>query len=247
MGTRSSDLALTSAIVLAGGLGTRLRDAVPDLPKPMAPINGRPFLELLLDYWIGQGIREFILSVGYKHDHITGHFGEHYGEASIKYAIERTPLGTGGGLLLAAAQRTSDTPVLILNGDTFFAVSLERISEFHQSKNSDWTFALFQTDEAARYMGMQVAGDGRIESLRSGAAGQAGLLANGGVYIASPRALHGCGYKAGDKASLEDDIMSGLLGQGAGLYGMLCHDCFIDIGIPQDYHRASHLLGNSTR
>ncbi len=246
MGTRYSNLAVTSAIVLAGGLGTRLRDTVPDLPKPMAPINGRPFLEILLDYWIGQGIREFILSVGYKHDHIRKHFGVSYRGAAILYAIEPIPLGTGGGLLVAATQKTLDGPFLILNGDTFFAVSLEELARFHHATHSDWTFALFQTSESARYMGMEVADDGRIESLRSAAAGSPGLLANGGVYITSAKALQTCNYKAGDRASLEDDILSRLLALGARLYGTLCHGRFIDIGIPQDYFRAGHFLGKST-
>jgi len=86
-----------SALVLAGGLGTRLRSAVPDLPKPMAPINGRPFLEYLLDYWINQGVDRFVLSVGYRHEIITEHFGNKYKEAQIEYVIEKTLLGTGGG------------------------------------------------------------------------------------------------------------------------------------------------------
>ena len=90
----------TTAIVLAGGLGTRLKSVVSELPKPMAPIQGRPFLEYLLDYWIAQGICHFILSVGYRHEVITAHFGIHYRGAQIDYAIEATPLGTGGGCCL---------------------------------------------------------------------------------------------------------------------------------------------------
>ena len=89
------------AIILAGGLGTRLRPAVPNLPKPMAPVNGRPFLEHQIDYWIRQGVRRFVLSVGYMHEAIEGYFGASYRGAEIAYAVERSPLGTGGGLLLA--------------------------------------------------------------------------------------------------------------------------------------------------
>lgn len=88
---------MTTAIVLAGGLGTRLRDAVPDLPKPMAPINGRPFLEFLFEYWRTQGVERFILSVGYRCDAIIDYFGENYRGAMIEYVLEQTPLGTGGG------------------------------------------------------------------------------------------------------------------------------------------------------
>jgi len=89
------------AIILAGGLGTRLRSAVPSLPKPMAPIKGKPFLGYLFDYWLHQGIKHFILSVGYKYEVIHERFGTKYKDADVSYAIENEPLGTGGGLLLA--------------------------------------------------------------------------------------------------------------------------------------------------
>jgi hypothetical protein len=100
---------ITSAIVLAGGLGTRLRSAVPDLPKPMAPIAGRPFLAHQLDQWIAHGIRDFVLAVGYRHEAISDYFGAHYRGASIRYSVEATPLGTGGALLCTAALRAVRT------------------------------------------------------------------------------------------------------------------------------------------
>ena len=93
---------MTTAVILAGGLGTRLRSVISDLPKPMAPINGRPFLEYLICYWIGQGINHFVLSVGYLHQAIIGYFGNQFKGACIDYVIEESPLGTGGGLLLAS-------------------------------------------------------------------------------------------------------------------------------------------------
>src|SRR5205085_7892557 len=103
-------------VVLAGGLGTRLRSAVPDVPKPMAPIAGRPFLEYQLDYWIGKGIDRFVLSVGYRHELIIDHFKARYRGAHIAYAIESSPLGTGGGLLRAVNEARLDSPFLVLNG-----------------------------------------------------------------------------------------------------------------------------------
>lgn len=113
---------MITAIILAGGMGTRLRSAVPDLPKPMAPIHERPFLEHQMDYWIGQGVSRFIVSVGYMKEVIMDHFGASYRATPLTYAIEEEPLGTGGGLLLAA-QGLSET-FLVLNGDTFFEVDL---------------------------------------------------------------------------------------------------------------------------
>ena len=109
-----------SAIILAGGLGTRLRNTVPDLPKPMAPINGRPFLEYLLDYWITQGVENFVISVGYRHQQIVSHFGNRYKKANLQYAIEDTPLGTGGGLCLAITKLPVLEPFLLLNGENNF-------------------------------------------------------------------------------------------------------------------------------
>ena len=93
---------MTTAIVLAGGLGTRLRTVVPDWPKPMAPVAGKPFLTYLLDYWIGQGIDHFVLSVGYRHEAIIDYFGDSYHGVLIDYVIETEPLGTGGALRMAA-------------------------------------------------------------------------------------------------------------------------------------------------
>ena len=101
------------AIILAGGLGKRLRSTVPDLPKPMAPIKGKPFLWYLLDYWLHQGINHFILSVGYKFEVIREQFGTKFKNAEVSYAIESKPLGTGGGLLLAIKHLRSKEPFVI--------------------------------------------------------------------------------------------------------------------------------------
>ena len=232
---------MTAAIILAGGFGTRLRDTVPDLPKPMAPINGRPFLEHQLDYWIGQGVKRFVLSVGYRHEAITAHFGAIYRGVPLDYAIEPSPLGTGGGLLLAAERLSGEAAFILLNGDTYFEVELASLCGFHGGKKADWTFALFRAAEVGRYMGMDIAADGRITSLKSGA-GKPGLLANGGVYFVNPEALRIGGWKAGDKVSLEDDILPAVFDSGRRFYGFECSGTFIDIGVPEDYFRAPSLL-----
>lgn len=232
---------MNTAIILAGGLGTRLRVSVPDLPKPMAPINGRPFLEHQMDYWINQGIDHFILSVGYRKEDIISHFGDSYHGVSIDYAIEEIPLGTGGGLLMAIQHVHHDQPVLVLNGDTFFEVDLNTLKSFHQSKQSQWTFSLFRANEAGRYMGIDVKEDGVITSLKSGT-GQLGRLANGGVYLLNPQVLKKAGFTPGDKVSLEDGILSALVDQEVHLYGCEFNGRFIDIGVPEDYVRASDML-----
>lgn len=231
----------TTAVILAGGLGTRLRDTVPDLPKPMAPINGRPFLEYQFDYWIAQGICRFILSVGYRSVNIAGYFGNSYRNAAIEYVVEKEPLGTGGGLLLAVEKLAYLTPFLLLNGDTFFEVNFDELLAFQTETQADFVFSLFRANEAGRYMGIEVDTDGRICSLKSGT-GIPGRLANGGVYLVSPMALKGLPFIPGDKASLEDDIMPALQSTGFRLFGLECKGRFIDIGVPQDYFRAAEIL-----
>lgn len=233
---------VTSAIILAGGLGTRLRDTVPDLPKPMAPICGRPFLEYLLDYWINQGIRHFVLSVGYRHEIISTYFGTQYKNATLDYAIEQTPLGTGGGFLLAMAKLNPEAPFLLLNGDTYFAVDLQRLTQFASENDADWCFSLFRTHEGGRYMGMEVSSQGSIMALKSGVSSE-DRLANGGVYWIHPRAIQASNCLSTQARSLEDDIFPAAIAMDQRLLGLELTTTFIDIGVPDDYHRASTLLG----
>ena len=233
---------MRSAVILAGGLGTRLRSAVPDLPKPMAPVAGRPFLEHLMDYWIAQGIERFVLSVGYRHEMIQTHFGSSYQGAAVTYAIETTPLGTGGGLLLAAAQLRAERPFLLLNGDTYFAVELDRLERFGAEHDADWCFSLFRARESGRYMGLETApDDGRIVRLKSNDE-EIGRLANGGVYRVHPRALSAGGFQAGDRVSLEEGLFAAAMVANQRVYGLESRGVFIDIGIPHDYHRAPDVL-----
>jgi len=232
-------MSVTTAVILAGGLGTRLRGVVSDVPKPMAPVRGRPFLEHQMDFWLGQGIRRFVLAVSYKHEAITGHFGARYRAAELTYVVEETPLGTGGGLLLAA--RGLSETFLVLNGDTFFDVDLAALTDFHRARSSSWSFALFRSTDTARYMGMEVDADGRVTALKSASA-TPGKTVNGGVYLAEPAALAASGYQAGQRASLEDDLFPGMMAAGCTLYGKVFDAPFIDIGIPDDYFRAATVL-----
>lgn len=232
---------MITAIVLAGGLGTRLRSVVPDLPKPMAPIKGRPFLEYQLDYWIAQGVDRFVLSVGYRHEVIVEHFGNSYQGVKLDYSIEQTPLGTGGGLLLAAEKVADDIPFLLLNGDTYFAVNLKILDKYSRASGADWCFSLFRTDEEGRYMGMNVSPRGQINSLNTGT-GQPGRLANGGVYWVRSRALLDRRFASDQRISLEDDIFPAVMASGQKMFGIEFSGTFIDIGVPDDYRRAPAVL-----
>jgi Nucleoside-diphosphate-sugar pyrophosphorylase involved in lipopolysaccharide biosynthesis/translation initiation factor 2B, gamma/epsilon subunits (eIF-2Bgamma/eIF-2Bepsilon) len=207
----------------------------------MAPVDGRPFLEYQLDYWIGQGIERAIISVGHKREVIRSHFGPAYRGIPIAYAVEETPLGTGGGLLLAAKLLPDDAPFVLLNGDTFFEVDLAALRRFHAQHGSDWTFSLFRSNEAGRYMGVDVGPDGRIRAFQSGRSG-AGTLANGGVYLVEPALLRRCPFRAGDKASLEDEILPALQADGGCFHAVAFEGRFIDIGVPADYLRAAWVI-----
>jgi D-glycero-alpha-D-manno-heptose 1-phosphate guanylyltransferase len=133
---------------------------------------------------------------------------------------------------------------LVLNGDTFFEVSLADMLAFHQACQSEWTFALFRMDQSDRYMGTRVTANGCIEALRTGSEGQSSMLANGGVYLVEPSILNEPNFLARDKASLENDILPELHGRGARMFGYESPGRFIDIGVPADYFRAGEFLAN---
>ncbi len=229
------------AIILAGGLGTRLRQAVPELPKPMAPLGGRPFLEYQMDYWIGQGVQRFVLSVGYRYEAIERHFGTRYRGVEIAYAVEKAPLGTGGGLLLAAGKIQGPGPWLVLNGDTFFDVTLAELTRFHDIKQAEVTLSLFEVENNSRYTAVTIDADDRITKLQSRETGARQLI-NGGVYLFGETTLSGLPYRAGDQVSLETGILEQALNSGKRLFGHVVRGNFIDIGIPEDYARAAQLL-----
>jgi D-glycero-alpha-D-manno-heptose 1-phosphate guanylyltransferase len=229
------------AVVLAGGLGTRLRTAVPSLPKPMAPVAGRPFLEWLLDRWIAQGVQRFVLSIGYRAEAIRGHFGARYKGVEIDYAIEESPLGTGGGLLLGASRIQAEAPFLVLNGDTLLDVELRRLAAFHEERRADVSVALILNTADGRYGGVQKDAQGRIGGFGVRGAAEA----NGGVYLFERRALARFGARTGSAVGLEQELFPALIADGARLYGQLCEGRFLDIGIPEDYARAAAFLAGS--
>lgn len=229
---------MTTAIILAGGLGTRLRDVVADLPKPMAPVAGRPFLAHQMDHWIGQGVDRFVLSVGHRAVAISNHFGDRYRGVPIEYAVEPAPLGTGGALLLAATKLRSSEPALLLNGDTYFDVDLAALSAHAARHDADWCLALFRHADPQRYMGVALDDDGRITALRAADAPHA----NGGVYWFRPAALAASRLEPGRATSLENDLLPLFVAQGQRFAGFACDGDFIDIGVPHDYFRAASVL-----
>ena len=230
-----------NVILLAGGLGKRLRPVVQDVPKPLAPVAGRPFLEHLMDYWIGQGATCFVLSVGYKYEMVETHFGTAYRSVPVEYAVENEPLGTGGGLLLALAKARAEGSVFAANGDTFFAVDAAAMRRYHVARGALFTMALFRSTDTARYTPVERGTEGRITAMNASASG-APPLANGGVYLIEPEAFSRTGFRSGDRVSLESELLPALLRAGVCVFGFESEARFIDIGVPDDYARALQVL-----
>lgn len=227
------NLQIKDAIILAGGLGTRLQAAIPGLPKCMAPVNGRPFLSYIIDYYTAQGIQKFILSLGYRHEVVSAWTKEHYPTLSIEYAIENEPLGTGGAIQLAV-EKTKETNVLILNGDTFFKTDLKTLAAFHKKNASACTLSLKPMINVDRYGVVETDEEGLIQSFKEKKFYAEGLI-NGGVYILNTGRFRQ--QKRPAAFSFEKDYLERCFSS-MPMYGCIQDGYFIDIGIPEDFERA---------
>lgn len=217
---------------MAGGFGTRLKEVVSDVPKPMAPVNGKPFLDYIAAYLRHYGIQKIILSVGHLAEKITGHYGDKF-----IYSIETEPLGTGGGICLAMQQCTEDE-VLVLNGDSFFDINLKSFFNRHEECLADCSLALRKVDNTARY-GTLVTGElGMIKEFKEKTGENAPGLINAGVYILNRSVF--MEETIGKKAfSIEKDFFEKKIDK-LNLYGFIYSGYFIDIGIPEDYQKAQN-------
>ena len=222
------------AIILAGGLGTRLKEVVPDTPKSMALINGRPFLEYQLDYLDRWGLRRVILSVGYGKEKIQDHFGGQYKSLQIAYSVEEEPLGTGGAII-SALQHVEGYSVFIFNGDTYFDVNLQRLDDFRRIKEADICLAMRFEIDPARFGMLEFDNNNRIIRFYEKPDGIEEGYINGGVYIVRKDFLLRFGLP--EKFSFEKDFLQKYY-QTEEIYGMRCFSYFRDIGIPEDYQKA---------
>ena len=222
------------AIVLAGGLGTRLRSVIQDIPKPMAPVNGKPFLHYIFQYLKQEQIREVILSVGYKHETIEDFFGNEYLGIKVQYSVEEEPLGTGGGIKQAFG--LIDGPAYVLNGDTFFGVNLHTLSDYYFDSNSDMVLALKHLQNFDRYGTVQLDAQNRITKFDEKKLVAEGYI-NGGIYFFDKTLLSR--VETGNKFSFEKEILEKYTGE-LKFGGKVFNGYFIDIGIPEDYNKAQH-------
>jgi len=229
------------AIILAGGAGKRLQSVVSKVPKPMAPINQRPFLEILMDFWIAQGVRRFILAVGYKYQIVEAHFGRSYKGIETDYSVESEPLGTGGATLQATTHLKKESDFLVLNGDTFFELSLADLCAYHRQKEAAWTMALTRFPENQRYGSAHLDESGCVSRIEPAPKKPQESIVIGGVFLLARNILEPFHRKPESKLSLEGDILEKLLPEKR-VYGYLSGGRFIDIGVPADYERAAAML-----
>lgn len=222
-------------IILAGGLGTRLRSVVSDVPKCMAPVAGKPFLWYLLKYLSHFDVERVVLSVGYLRDVIIDWIDENGDEFpfGFDYAIETTPLGTGGGIKLAL-EKCFSNDVIVINGDTFFDVDLDGLYGQHRLYPASITLALKPMGHFERY-GNVLVNNGLITDFEEKKHCEKGLI-NGGVYVINR--LNDMFNGLPERFSFETGVLQPQCVKG-NLYGVVQNGYFIDIGIPEDYARAN--------
>ena len=222
------------ALILTGGLGVRLKRVITGRPKPMAPVTGRPFLEYLILQLKRYGLTDIVLCIGHLGEQIRKYFGNgsKWG-IQISYSYERKPLGTGGAIKLAKDLIKEDN-FLVMNGDSFLDIDLNRLIDYHLKREASATIALAESEDPRRYGAVEVNENGEIksfvekcqrESTRSG-------LINGGIYVLNTKIFE---HIPEGRASLEREVFPKLIGKG--FYGMPIRGFFIDIGVPEDYKR----------
>lgn len=221
------------AVLLTGGLGTRLRSVINDRPKPLAPVAGRPFLEYVVRELAASGIRELVFAVGYRGEMIQEAFGDgsRLG-VRISYAFEETLLGTGGAVRNAAPFLT-DPYFFVINGDTFYRMDYGALSRLRGERDLDLALVLRRVEDISRY-GEAVLEDGRLARFNEKTGERRPGTINGGVYLMSRALLDEI---PPGKVSLEQDLIPAWMREGRRLGGMVSDGYFIDIGVPEDYFR----------
>ena len=228
---------VTEAVILAGGLGTRLRSVVSEVPKAMAPIAGQPFLAYLLQFLEAHQVRRVVLAVGYKHEAIRNFFGIRYGNLEVAYSVEEEPLGTGGAIL--QSMKLIHGPfAFVLNGDTFLRLEYaDLVAAAERHRDARLVVALRRVEDASRY-GAAVVEAGRIQGFASRGISGPGLI-NAGCYLVSRLIFER--YPMPPKFSWEQDFLEARAAEIQPI-ALECDVPFIDIGIPEAFVRAQTLI-----
>lgn len=236
------DIEYTEAIILAGGFGTRLKEVVTDLPKPMAPINEVPFLNYLLNYLTHFGIKHIVISTGHLSEKITDYYNSlgkkpEWGGAKLSFSHESSPLGTGGAIRLAL-EKCKQKQVLVLNGDSFFDFDIKQFSYLHKVYHSNFSLALRTIDNAARYGTVECSNQNQIETFKEKSGLETEGLINAGIYIIKKEPFLSK-TESNKNFSIEKDFFEKQLTEEK-IYGFKFDGYFIDIGIPEDYSKAQN-------
>jgi D-glycero-alpha-D-manno-heptose 1-phosphate guanylyltransferase len=220
-----------SAIILAGGLGTRLRSVVADVPKCMAPVKDElPFIDILIAFLKREGIEHFIFSLGYKSEIVTDHLDANFPKLSKTYVIEDEPLGTGGAIK-KAIQEVKEENVLIINGDTYFNISVKELADLHFAKQAGCSIALKELFQFDRYGSVEINADDRITAFKEKQFCENGYI-NGGIYLLKKNSFLQQNFD--DKFSFEKEYLEKNTND---IAGRVFSNYFIDIGIPEDFSK----------
>lgn len=221
--------------ILAGGLGTRLRDALPDRPKVLAPVAGRPFVTHLLDQLILAGFREAVLLTGHMHDEVREELGEAYGPLRLSYSRERQPLGTGGAVRAALAT-IGTSSLLVVNGDSYLDLDFAALVRFHGCRASSVSVALAHVADASRYGSARLGMNGQVVAFQEKAASGGAGWVNAGAYVFRRNVIES--IPTDRPVSLERDVLPCWVSRGQ-VFGLRTEGRFIDIGTPESLARAA--------
>lgn len=220
---------MPDVVILAGGRGTRLASLPGDLPKPLRPVNGRPFLGYLVDQVRAAGARRVVLSLGYKPEA----FEEFARQERLETSVETAPLGTGGGLRAALSKVGTDA-VMAMNGDSYAGVDLRVLAAVHRRRKARATMLLAEVEDAARYGRVEIEEDGRVERFAEKGEPGPGLV-NAGVYVLDRSVV--AAIPEGAAVSLERETFPSLIGDR--FFGEPGSFPFLDIGTPESYAAAA--------
>lgn len=224
------------AIILAGGLGTRLLNTIGGLPKPMAPVNGKPFLYHILNWIKEYPLDKIVISTGYVSKLIIEYFGNSFSGIPLEYMVEQIPLGTGGAIRFAM-QKCEGEDFLVLNGDTYYPVELDKFIAFHSERKSSFSLVLKPMKDFSRYGRVEFRAD-VVERFVEKKQCDEGFI-NGGIYLINRSFFESQNLK--EVFSVENDVLEKNAGSGI-IRCMVSDKPFIDIGIPEDYERAGDFM-----
>ena len=223
------------AIILAGGFGKRLKSKIKDIPKPMAPVNNRPFLVYIMEKLLNYGFDHIILSIGYKGEVISEYFGDNYRGINISYVHENFPLGTGGAIKIALTKSKKDH-LFIINGDTYFDIDFLKIERFWKLHNKPIIITTNVSD-SSRYGALTV-DEKYVTSFQEKGSNLSGII-NSGYYLFPVNLFDN--FKLNKSFSLEEEFLKKYIKTEKIMF--FSEDgLFIDIGIPEDYDMAKKII-----